>query len=164
MHVNDETGNGTGYSGWCFRINGGFPMESAGWGASIATATIKDGDVISFYLDNPITSTAAAQFTRTNGVSYANGVVTATVKGSNQYFQGANWDWIINDFAALSGVTVQVLNASGSVVASGTTGSDGAVSISTGTLAAGTYTVKAVGSNDGSNITKTTSTATFAVQ
>ena len=159
-YVNSETG--TGYSGWCFRINGGFPMESAGWGATIASATIKNGDVVSFFIDDPSASSAAAKFTRTNA-SYANGTVTATVTESHQYFQGSNWDWIITDYAALSGVTVQVLNGA-SVVASGITGSDGTVSISTGSLAAGAYTVKAVGTKNASGIITTTSTTTFTVE
>ena len=157
-----ETGTGAGYSGWCFRINGGFPMESAGWGATIASATIKNGDVVSFFIDDPSASSAAAKFTRTNA-SYANGTVTATVTESHQYFQGSNWDWIITDYAALSGVTVQVLNGA-SVVASGITGSDGTVSISTGSLAAGAYTVKAVGTKNASGIITTTSTTTFTVE
>ncbi len=161
-YVNSETGTGAGYSGWCFRVNGGFPMESAGWGATIASATIKNGDVVSFFIDDPSASSAAAKFTRTNA-SYANGTVTATVTESHQYFQGSNWDWIITDYAALSGVTVQVLNGA-SVVASGITGSDGTVSVSTGSLAAGAYTVKAVGTKNASGIITTTSTTTFTVE
>lgn len=159
----EETGNGTGYSGWVFRINGGFPMISSGWGASIADATIVDGDVISVYLDNPIAETSSAKFTRVNGVSYANGVVTANVKESHQYFQGANYDWIITAFSAFNGISVQVLDSNGNVKGTATS-ANGSVSINTGVLAAGTYTVKVIGTNSGGNITATSSTATFTVQ
>ncbi|MGN0962691.1 MAG: hypothetical protein ACI4PP_03855, partial [Clostridia bacterium] len=159
----NETGNGTGYSGWVFRINGGFPMISSGWGASIADATIVDGDVISVYLDNPIAETSSAKFSRVNGVSYANGVVTANVKESHQYFQGANYEWIITAFSSFNGISVQVLDSNGNVKGTATS-ANGSVSINTGALAAGTYTVKVIGTNSGGNITATSSTATFTVQ
>lgn len=164
----EETGNGTGYSGWAFRINGGFPLlppteEFPVRGASIKEATIINGDVISIYLDNPIASTSSAKFARVNNISYSNGVVTAAVKESHQYFQGANLDWIITPFADLNGVIVKVLDANGNVKGTATS-SDGAVSIVTGSLPSGTYSVKVLGTNDGLNITNTTVVAAFTVQ
>ena len=163
---NDDIGNGTGYSGWCFRINGGTPMESEGWGASIATATITDGDVISFYLDNPIAESSAARFTSMNNVSYSNGVVSATVLESHQYFGPApDYAWTITPFAAVSGATVKVYNAAGTEVGTGTTSSVGVALINVNTLASGTYTVKVLGTHDSLfNITLTSVAKTFVVE
>lgn len=164
----EETGNGTGYSGWVFRINGGFPLlppteDLSVRGASIKETTIVNGDVISIYLDNPIAATSSAKFARVNNISYSNGVVTAAVKESHQYFQGANYDWIITPFADLNGVIVKVLDANGDVKGTAIS-SDGAVSIVTGSLPSGTYSVKVLGTNDGLNITNTTVVANFTVQ
>lgn len=163
--VNGDTGSGAGYSGWVFRINGGFPMESAGLGASIATATITDGDVISFYIDDPSSADASAKFTRINesDLAYANGVVSAKVTSSYQYFD-ASWNWEITRFANMSGATVNVYDSTGALKGTGTTNSIGKVSISTGALAQGTYTVKVVGDKTTAKINNTTATVAFTVQ
>lgn len=154
-------GSGQGFSGWVFRINGAFPMEFADWGATISTATIKDGDVISFYVDDPISEANSTKFTRINA-NYANGTVSATVTSSLDYFD-ASWNWEISDFVGLSGATVQVLNASGAVVGSAVSDIDGEVAITTGNLPAGTYTVKVVGNKTSTSIISTTTTSSFTV-
>lgn len=95
--------DGGAYLGWCFRINGGIPSESEGWGASIASANITDGDVISFYLDDPSDVTTSTRFTRASVSNISTGGLTVNVKESHQGIGGApDYAWTITDFNTFS--------------------------------------------------------------
>lgn len=101
--------DGGAYLGWCFRINGGIPSESEGWGASIASANITDGDVISFYLDDPSDATTSTRFTRASVSNISTGGLTVNVKESHQGIGGApDYAWEITPFDKLSGVNVSI--------------------------------------------------------
>lgn len=94
-------GTGSGYNGWCFRVNGGIPQESAGWGATIATTTIHNGDVIAVHIDDPISESATTRFMRASVTSATATSVTANVTESHQYY-GTSWDdWITTNFSAV---------------------------------------------------------------
>lgn len=96
-------GTGSGYNGWCFRVNGGIPQESAGWGATIATTTIHNGDVIAVHIDDPISESATTRFMRASVTSATATSVTANVTESHQYY-GTSWDdWITTNFSAVTG-------------------------------------------------------------
>lgn len=96
-------GTGSGYNGWCFRVNGGIPQERAGWGATIATTTIHDGDVIAVHIDDPISESATTRFMRASVTSATATSVTANVTESHQYY-GTSWDdWITTNFSAVTG-------------------------------------------------------------
>lgn len=159
-----DGGSGSGYSGWVFRIDGAFPVDANGWGTTVATAVIENGDKISFYVDNPFSESTIAMFSKISA-SYSNGVVNATAVQSYQYYTGANWDWTVTDFEALPSVEVAVYNSANQQIGDiGYTDDNGNVSINTGNLPAGTYTVKVLGAKDSTAIYYTTATTTFTVQ
>ncbi|QEH70027.1 DUF4430 domain-containing protein [Cellulosilyticum sp. WCF-2] len=123
--------------GWCFRINGAFPQESANWGASIDTAYVKDGDNVNFYYDDSIDT----KVTRVayQGFNVSKKEATFNVTASSQYINPTTYDWTVSNFSAYAGCTVEVYNGSG-LVGSGISDAAGDVSI---TLpGAGSYTVK----------------------
>ncbi|MEG1497662.1 MAG: hypothetical protein RR219_09110 [Clostridiales bacterium] len=167
--VNGEGGSGVGYSGWCFRINGGFPMDSSGFGTTIATATITDGDVISFFIDDPISESSATKFTRANVITKTPSQIVVNVKESHQYFAPApSYDWVISNFAKYIGATVELYSgstASGTIISTATTnGFDGNATISNLNLTqGGTYTVKVLGNVSGNYLTSTSTTETFTL-
>ncbi len=147
------TGNGTGYSGWCFRINGGFPQQSPGWGASIATAPIDNGDVIAIYLDDPIAQNKSTRFTRATVDSATANAVQVTVTESHQSFgPGPNYTWNITNFAPIGGLTVKLysgMNISGTPIATTTSLSlqnyEGKAYFNNLSLSPGTYSIVVCG-------------------
>lgn len=120
--------------GWCFRINGAFPQESANWGASIDTAYVKDGDNVILYYDDSIdTKVTRVEY---KGFGVPAGKATFNVTASSQYINPTNYDWTVSNFSAFAGCTVEVYNGS-VLVGSGVSDTAGDVSI---TLpGAGTY-------------------------
>lgn len=96
-------GTGSGYNGWCFRVNGGIPQEREGWGATIATTTIHNGDVIAVHIDDPISESATTRFMRASVTSATATSVIANVTESHQYY-GTSWnDWNTTNFSAVTG-------------------------------------------------------------
>lgn len=123
--------------GWCFRINGAFPQESANWGASIDTAYVKDGDNVNFYYDDSIDT----KVTRVayEGFDVTAGLATFNVTASSQYIDPTTYDWTVSNFSAYAGCTVEVYDGS-VLIGSGVSDANGDVSI---TLpGAGSYTVQ----------------------
>lgn len=125
--------------GWCFRINGAFPQESANWGASIDTAYVKDGDHVILYYDDSIdTKVTRVEY---KGFGVPVGKATFNVTASSQYINPTTYDWTVSNFSAYAGCTVEVYNGS-VLVGSGISDANGDVSI---TLpATGTYKVHVV--------------------
>lgn len=130
--------------GWMFRINGQFPLERAGWGASIATAYVTDGDSINIYHDDASGPSVCADFAKITSVTdNGSNTLTVNVKASYQYYGPApNYTWYINDFTNYQGVTVNVYDENGNYVTSGTTNSSGNVTLTVGSFGAHTYTVE----------------------
>lgn len=98
-------GTGSGYNGWCFRINGGIPQEMSPydylWGSTINTAVIHNGDVIAVHIDDPISESATTRFMRASVTSHTATSVTANVTESHQYY-GENYVWNPLAFAPLT--------------------------------------------------------------
>lgn len=160
-----EGGTGQGYSGWCFRINGGFPSEREDWGASIATANINDGDVIGVYLDDPYTEETSARFTRLTFNSYSANAVSVKVTESHQAIDPDTWAWTIKKFYKYTGVTVG-LYSGGNQIATGTTDLGGNVTFNNLSLQSGvTYTVKVLSrvAPSSAYLINTTTTKTFSL-
>ena len=131
------------WDGWVFRIDGQFPLESAGWGASIATAYVTNGDTINLYHDDVSSSTACADFAKITSVNVSGSTMTVNVKASWQYYGPApNYDWTLADFTNYSGVTVNVCTTTGTVLRSGTTDASGNATINVQGLRTGNCIVQ----------------------
>lgn len=139
------------YDGWCFRINGKIPLESGTAsnnpiGATISNAYLTDGDQVNVYFDDLYDITKADRFTKISSVDYSSGIMTVNVKYAHDYFTPVTYDWHIYDYAnyGSGSITVQLIDSSDTVIASGSTNRNGNVSLSVSGLS-GTYTVYAVG-------------------
>lgn len=101
--------------GWYFRVNDKLPIESMTGapitngmkGATIATTTVKAGDVVHFYWNYPYNKTQdtvySAKYLTADG-SYNNGRLTIQLKSSYDYFDNS-YNWNITNFANFSGGT-----------------------------------------------------------
>ncbi|HMM06366.1 MAG TPA: hypothetical protein PKD52_06835 [Clostridiales bacterium] len=151
------------FDGWMVRVNGQFPLidwtsgPPTGYpqGEAISGIPVSDGDVISFYYDNPYplydasfrpTISAPVDFVYPEA-SYdaGTGKVTVNLTKNSNVFDGSTYAWTIDAFSALAldNKAVNIYNAAGASVGSANTNASGIASINTGTLAAGTYTVVA---------------------
>ncbi|ACV62810.1 hypothetical protein Dtox_1974 [Desulfofarcimen acetoxidans DSM 771] len=151
------------WDGWVFRINNKFPLESAGLGASIATAYVTDGDVINIYHDDASSSTSCADFAKIASITdNDSNTLTVNVKASCQYYGPApTYTWNLTNFANYQGVTVKAYNESGTLVTSGTTDSSGNVDLNVGSFGSHTYKVEVVRTTFGNGlIENTTDTVT----
>ncbi len=118
------------WDGWVFRVDGQFPLESGGWGASIATAYVTNGDTINLYHDDVSSSSACADFAKISSVNVSGSTMTVNVKASCQYYGPApTYTWYLTDFTNYSGVTVNILAPNGNVLRTGTTDASGNVSL-----------------------------------
>ena len=162
-----EGGSGQGYSGWCFRINGGFPSEREDWGASIATANINNGDVIGVYLDDPYTEATSARFTRLTLNSYSANAVSVKVTESHQAIDPETWAWTITPFINYNGVVVSLYagtDTTATPIKTATSALGGVASFSGLNLESGVYTLKTEPVKASTYIQSTTVTKTFTIE
>jgi hypothetical protein len=134
----------TAWNGWMFRIDGQFPLLSAGWGSSISTAYLTNGDTIHFYHEDMDDGGSGAYYAKITSVSNDGDYLTANVKASSTYYED-DYDWVINNFTNYQGVTVQVLDANGNFITSGATNASGnVVNLDISSLGTPTCKVKVV--------------------
>lgn len=130
-------------NGWMFRIDGQFPLLSAGTGASISTAYLTDGDTIHFYHDDGDEDGEGAYYAKITSVTKSGNNLTVNVKASFQYYDDAYpYDWNIDDFTNYVGTLVKVYDATDNYVAGGYTDAYGNVTLSIASL--GTPTCKVI--------------------
>lgn len=134
--------------GWYFRVNDKLPIESLTGapvtngikGATIASTTVKAGDIIHFYWNYPYNETQSTLYSATYlsaDAAYTDGQLSIQLKKSQDYFDNS-FNWNITSFtnysAAGSGnYNVKVYDAetnSATPVAEGTISASGSGSIS----------------------------------
>lgn len=147
------------WDGWVFRINGQYPLLSAGLGACIADAYVTAGDVINIYHDDVSSSSTCADFAKITSITDDNtDDLTVNVKASCQYYGPApNYTWYLSNFANYSGVTVNAYDENYNLVASGTTNGAGNVTLNVGAFGSHTYTVEVQRSVFGTGLIQNTS-------
>ncbi len=135
----------TAWNGWMFRIDGQFPLldDNPLWGASISTAYLTNWDTIHFYHEDMDDGGSGAYYAKITSVSNDGNNLTANVKASSTYYED-DYDWVVNNFTNYQGVTVQVLDADGVSITSGTTNASGNVTLNISNLETSTCKVKVV--------------------
>ena len=131
------------YDGFKFRVNSQIPQLSAGWGATIDTTYVNDGDVVTYYYDNPVSEADAADFIRIYEVANDADSIQVTVQRSFDWFMTESpWTTTMADFAAVADIPVVVKKA-GVQVGTGTTNANGIADITiTNGVTAGNYTIE----------------------
>jgi hypothetical protein len=139
------------YDGWCFRINGKMPLESGTAssnpiGATISNAYLTDGDQVNVYFDDLYDGAYEDRFTKIYSVDYNGSAMTVNVKYTYDWFTPISYTWHLNDYSNYSSgaITVKLLNANGTEIASSAVGKGGNATLSVSGLS-GVYTVYAVG-------------------
>ena len=136
-------------NGWMFRINGKFPLHSGipgstAYGEAINTAYVKDGDVVTFYMDNPGDLFKLAYFSRIKEATYSSGVLTVTPQVSYNFYYGNANTWYIQNFYTSSDITCEVYSSitATTPLASAVTGSNGKANLSVTLTSGNTYYIR----------------------
>ena len=147
------------YDGWKFRVNTQIPYQPDGNGASIATAYVKNGDVIDFYYDNPTSASNTAKFTRIYDVSRSGSALSVTVQSSYDWFYYDDdlqiWVSDVQDFSAFSGTTVTITDGTNTYSTSNSV--NGVYTFNN--VPSGTYTIKVAVAYDNNGFIANTSSA-----
>lgn len=143
--------------GWKFRVNTQIPCQPNGYGATIATAYVKNGDVIDFYYDNPTSASNTAKFTRIYDVSRSGSALSVTVQSSYDWFYYDNdlQEWVsdVQDFSAFSDATVTVFDGTNTYTPNAA--ANGVYTFNN--VPAGTYTIKVAVAYDNNGFIANTS-------
>lgn len=139
--------------GWEFRINNKFPVvydEEHDWyeGLYDNETYISDGDVIHFFWNDPETLYGydyAANYVRIVPMDVAEGSVSVQLQGQKTGYKtiGKDLQMQVYNYETLTTPTLVTLyNSNNEAVASGTTDSNGRVTLTGSGIVGGTYTVK----------------------
>lgn len=167
-YIYSITKNGVTYSpsstsdlyGWNFKVNAKIPIQPNGYGATIATTYVEDGDVVDLYFDNPTSATNATKFTRINA-SNNGSTLNVNVQETHQWYD-ASWNWYSPSYTNFQGGSVTVKNSAGTTIGSGTTDSNGNFAINN--LTSGTYEIYVNSSFNGQFLANTGAYAEFLLQ
>lgn len=138
-------------TGWMVKINKKFVLENGSSldpysisGADIGHTYVKSGYVIDLFYDDVSDQGDCAYFTRVSYGEYNTSTkkLKVTVDYATDYFGPAlAYPWYISSYGALYNATVNIIDSTGDVKATGTTNSSGEATISISSLSAGPYRI-----------------------